>query len=196
MSFEQNKSDYSSGKACNSTQMEMQIITATQAVALWLLMILGFLFPFSLVTTCSTTATICTLRGWRNSARHYYYGIAISNLIASTFTDWQYFLLALDIAASRWFPKGVAIIALLNWQNYWQPFCAIFNFVKDIAIIVKIWFTILLCVHRMLIVLYPLRASFLKRIFSRLLVYGFPITLSIPYSPHLWLSFIIQGILF
>ena len=179
--------------SCTLTILQVQLHAAALELCFYLLTLLGIGFFFSILSTLLTLIALCTIREWRNSARTYYYVIGVTNLIAAFSTDWQTFLVVLSTWADRWFPNGMGTVMALHWELLWPPLCAMYIFLPDSIFLPKVWVLILFCVHRTWIVLEPLRAPLLKRVFRPALVVGLPVGLILFNIPHLFLSFIVNG---
>ena len=182
-----------STSVCTFNIIQLQLHAVALELSFYLLSLLGISFPLSVLATSLTLVALCTIRGWRNSARTYYYMIGMTNFVAAVSTDWKTFLTVLATWANRWFPNGIATVTALHWELLWPPLCALFNFVLDSILLPKVWVLILFCVHRSWIVLDPLRAPLLKRVFRPALVIGLPVGLIVFNTPHLWLSAIVEG---
>ena len=180
-------------KTCILTVPQQQMHVLAGEISFYLLALLGISYPLAVITAVLTALALFTIRSWRSSTRIYYYVITIANLVAAFSIDWQTFLIALNMWATRWFPDELHTVAMLHWELLWPPLCAIFNFVKEAVILPKLWVFILLWVHRMWIVLQPLRAPLLKRVFGPPLVIGLPVGLTLFITPQLWLSYIVNG---
>ena len=182
-----------SSSVCTFSIIQLQLHAIALELSFYLLSLLGISFPLSILVTSLTLVALCTISGWRNSARTYYYMIGVTNFVAALSSDWKTFLTVLLTWANRWFPTGIVTVAALHWELLWPPLCAVFNFVLDSILLPKVWVIILFSVHRSWIVLYPLRAPLLKRVFRQAIVIGLPIGLTVLYTPHLWLSVIVEG---
>lgn len=178
---------------CAFNVVQLQWHAVTVEISFYLLTLLGVLYPIAILAAVLTAVSIFTIRGWKSSTRRYYYVISVANLVAVLFVDYETFLLALSSWATLWFPNGLNVVSMLHWELYWAPLCAVFNFVSESIILPKLWVLILLCVHRTWIVLEPLRAPLLKRVFHPALVFGLPIGLTVLIIPQLWLSLIKNG---
>ena len=178
---------------CTLSILQVQLHAVALELCFYLLTLLGICFFLSILSSLLTLFTLCTIRGWRNSARTYYYVIGVTNLIATLSTDWQTFLVVLATWANQWFPNGMGTVMALHWELLWTPLCALFIFVTDSIFTPKVWVLILFCVHRTWIVIEPLRAPLLKRVFRPALVVGLPVGLTLFNIPHFFLSFIVNG---
>ena len=185
---------HASTSMCTYNIIQLQLHAVALELSFYLLSILGICFPLSVLATSLTIVALFTIRDWRNSARIYYYMIGVTNFVAAISTDWDTFLTVLITWANRWFPQGIATVTALHWELLWPPLCAVFNFVIDSILLPKVWVLILFYVHRSWIVLDPLRAPILKRMFRPALVIGFPMGLIVLNTPHLWMSDIFNGI--
>ena len=92
----------------------------------YLLALLGVCFPLSVLSVLLTLIALSSIRGWRNSARTYYYVIGVANLIATLSTDWHTVLNALTSWAARWFPSWMeatmaAIVCHLQIRAWLYP---------------------------------------------------------------------------
>lgn len=113
--------------------------------------------------------------------------------LPNVFSDWQTFLLAIELLALQWFPSSQKVMAILHWERLWLQLYALINFVDDSILLPKLWIIILFSVHHTRIVLYQFLALHLK-MFSTALLIGLPIGITVFYTPHLWLSSVVQGI--
>lgn len=179
--------------SCKPTGLQLKLLDLAGELNSYFLSLLGVLYPLAAIESTLTLLALCIIRGWRNPARSYYYVIAVANFIAVFFSDWSTFLVACHSWATRWFPNGTRIVATLHWELYWSPLCALFKIVTDSILLPKLWLLVLFCVHRTWIVLDPLRAPVLKRIFRPALVIGLPIGITVFYIPQLWQSYIAEG---
>ena len=190
-----NTSSQAIAKTCTLTISQQQMHVLAVELNFYLLALLGVSYPLGVITAVLTTLTLFTIRGWRSSTRVYYYVVTMANLVAAFSIDWETFLIALNMWATRWFPDGLETVAVLHWELLWPPLCAIFNFLNEAVLLPKLWAFILLWFHRMWIVLKPLRAPLLNRVFGPPLVIGLPVGLTIFITPQLWQSFISNGTL-
>lgn len=179
---------------CPLSRLQFLLHTLASEVSFYMLAVLGISYVFAVAEVLLTIVALCTIRGWKSSTRQYYYVIAIANLVAVFTSDWNTFLLAFNSWVIRWFPSKVGLVTLLHWEHYWPPLCALYNFVTRSTLIPKLWVIILFCVHRTWIVLQPLRAPFVKRVFRPHLVIGLPVGLIVFIIPQLFLSEIVNGV--
>ena len=186
-------SGLNAANSCTFTINQLQLHALALELSFYLLALLGVCFPLTVLSTLLTLITLSSIRGWRNSARTYYYVIGVANFIAALSTDWLTFLIALASWAARWFPSGMTAVMALHWELLWPPLCVLYNFVPDSILLPKIWVLVLFCVHRTWIVVDPFRAPLLKRVFRPAIVVGLPVGLVVFYTPHFWLSKIADG---
>ena len=182
-----------SSSDCIFNFIQLQLHSVALELSFYLVSLLGISFPLSVLATSLTLVALCAIRWWRNSARTYYYMIGVTNFVAAVSTDWNTFLIVLISWADRWFPNGVATVTALHWELLWPPLCAVSNFVLNSILLPKVWVLILFCVHRLWIVIDPFRKPLLKRVFRPAFVIGLPVGLTVLYTPHLWLSGIVEG---
>ena len=180
-------------KTCTLTVSQQEMHVLAGELSFYFLALLGFLYPLAVINAVFTAIAFFSMRNWRSSTRIYYYVSAMTNLVSAFSIDWQTFLIALDMCAIRWFPDWLDTVEMLHWELLWSPLCAIFNFLKESIILPKLWVLILLWFHRMWIVMAPLRAPLLKRVFSPPLIIGLPFGLTAFIAPQLWLSYIANG---
>ena len=180
---------------CTLNVLELQLHAIAVEISFYLQSLLGISYLLAVIDSVLTLVALCTIRGWRSSTRVYYYVIAVSNIVAVFSADWNSFLVTLKWWCTRWYSNEDEIVMMLHWELLWPPLCALFNFFNGSCLLPKLWAGILLCIHRTWIVLQPLRAPFVSRVFRPSLVIGLPFGLVIFVIPQFFLSSIVNGIL-
>ena len=191
--FSNSTSILNTANSCAFTIEQLQLHSIALELSFYLLALLGVCFPLSVLSTLLALIALCSIRGWRNSARTYYYVIGVANFIAALSTDWLTFQNALASWAARWFPSGMTTVMALHWEILWPPLCVLYHFVPDVILLPKILVIVLFCLHRTWIVFDPFRAPLLKRVFRPALIVGLPVGFVVFYTPHFWLSIIVNG---
>lgn len=152
----------------------LYIITTSFAFQIqnYILSIISFillvLFPFETFFVTILAINFLFLRNWTNPSKIYYYIISISNVIGLIFQDITWLLVNLigllygNSFLPFYIPLFMMKIMIIN-----GVVCSLFYFLRDISQMFQIWTVCILSIHRMLIVLFPFKATIIKTIFIK-----------------------------
>lgn len=189
-----NVTDYYVIKECLLTNY---FITALQIINILQIgnsFILLLVYPIELFVIIVTLAGFYFLKNWHNPAKIYYYSISIFNFIGFLFQDFTWTFAALfGMISTNW-------IHSLYIPNLMKPIfnsnvviCPVFFYLRDIGPLFQYWAISLFAIHRMLIVLFPLKTHIIQKLFNKVTFISTMLLVGCFYIPDFYVVQMYQG---
>ena len=156
----------------------------------------SFFIPLSMVgllESILSLITIIMLRKWKNPAKIYYVLIIALNCLSSIYIDMILELrsIVLDVTIKFLGPANRIRLPLVLHMNI--VFCKVGTFLQVLLPLEQSWTLVLLNLHRMFILLFPLKAAYIEGIFCKRNIILFLTVISLFVSHHLHTAFFPEG---
>ena len=151
-------------------------------------------YPFEVIIVIVSVIGFLFLQKWRNPAKIYYYFISFFNVLGFLFQDFTWtFVALLGIISSNWINNLYVPNIMKPLFNSNEVICRLFFYFRDIGPLLQYWTTALFAIHRMLVVLFPLKTNIIQKIFNKFSLILILLLVGCFYIPDFFIVQLSQG---